>query len=134
MSIKTFNAVWNRIDFTNSGQINKNDIPRLLRDANLQAALRDAQNYFVSYGNRLQKNDVMVWFRNYDAGSKKDENNMAEQIFMQMLGSADAEANIKQFATAVEKLGYDWDAQVLRDVFDRIDHSGDGNIDLEEFK
>jgi len=46
----------------------------------------------------------------------------------------DAEANIKQFASAVEKLGYDWDAQMLRDVFDRIDHSGDGQVDIGEFK
>jgi len=134
MSSKSLNTAWNRIDFTGSGQINKNDLPRLLRDANLQGALRDAQGYFVSYPNRLQKNDVMVWFRNYDAKSNKEENNMAEQIFMQILGSKDAEANIKQFATAVEKLGYDWDAQVLRDVFDRIDLSGDGNIDIDEFK
>jgi len=134
MSTKSLNAAWNRIDFAGAGQINKNDLGRLLRDAGLQSALRAAQDYFVSYPNRLQKNDVMVWFRNYDTGSKSGEKDMAEQIFMQILGSRDAEANIKQFATAVEKLGYDWDAQVLRDVFDRIDHSGDGLIDLDEFK
>merc|ERR1712093_868054 len=54
--------------------------------------------------------------------------------FINMLGSKDAEANIKQFATAVEKLGYDWDAALLRGVFDRIDNSGDGMVDLQEFK
>lgn len=134
MAARALNDAWKRIDFAGAGTINKNDLPRLLRDANLQSALKDAQSYFVSYPSRLQKNDVMVWYRNFDSSSKKQETDMAEQIFMQILGSADAEANIKQFATAVEKLGYDWDAQILRDVFDRIDHSGDGQIDLEEFK
>merc|ERR1712159_412737 len=63
-----------------------------------------------------------------------DQAATAEAIFISMLGSADAEANIKQFATAVEKLGYDWDASLLRGVFERIDNSGDGMVDLQEFQ
>jgi len=59
---------------------------------------------------------------------------MAENIFIQFVGSAKGEANIKQFATAVEKLGYQWDAHLLRAVFERIDNSGDGMVDLQEFK
>merc|ERR1711881_583087 len=92
-----------------------------------------AKSKFSGQAN-VDKFDFIQWWSQYKSSGSGGGAATAEKIFVSMGGSLEAEANIKQFASAVEKLGYDWDAQMLRDVFDRIDNSGDGMIDIGEFK
>jgi len=127
-------VLFNRYDPANRGFISSSDLGSLLADCNMTGSMASARRQFT--GASVDKFDFIGWWnkeKNRNSGSG-DQSAMAEQIFISMLGSADAEANIKQFATAVEKLGYDWDASLLRGVFERIDNSGDGMVDLQEFQ
>jgi len=126
---------FNRYDPANRGFINASELPRLLSDLGMSSSVNSASRNFT--GATVDKFDFIGWWnkeKQRSAGGTGNQAAMAEQIFVSMLGSADAEANIKQFATAVEKLGYDWDASLLRGVFERIDNSGDGMVDLQEFQ
>jgi len=128
-------SFFNTYDRANRGFINSSDLSSLLRDLGMSSSMTSAQRQFQ--GNQIDKFDFIGWWNKEKTRATAqggDQAATAEAIFVQMLGSADAEANIKQFATAVEKLGYDWDASLLRGVFERIDNSGDGMVDLQEFQ
>jgi len=133
MSIEQVLAAFGRYDTSNRGMIPFRALPNLLADLGAQEATNSAKSKFSGQAN-VDKFDFIGWWNQYKSSGSGGGAATAEKIFVQMLGSLEAEANIKQFASAVEKLGYDWDAQMLRDVFDRIDHSGDGMIDIGEFK
>jgi len=124
---------FNRYDVANRGFIDASKLGELLEDCKLGGSLSSAQTTFTSA--RVDKFDFIGWWNKQKTKSSSGgaDKGMAEQTFINMLGSRDAEANIKQFATAVEKLGYEWDASLLRGVFDRIDNSGDGMVDIDEF-
>jgi len=127
--------MFNRYDPANRGFIQSSDLSRLLSDLGMSSSSASAARQFT--GASVDKFDFIGWWNKENNRRNAGGSNsaaMAEQIFISMLGSADAEANIKQFATAVEKLGYDWDASLLRGVFERIDNSGDGMVDLQEFQ
>merc|ERR1719359_1000135 len=125
--------VFSRYDSSNRGMVPYRSLPNILTDIGAGEATQSAQNKFSGQAN-VDKFDFIQWYNKYQQSGSGGGSATAEKIFVTMLGSLDAEANIKQFASAVEKLGYDWDAQMLRDVFDRIDHSGDGMVDIGEFK
>jgi len=125
--------VFSKYDSSNRGMVPFRSLPNILTDLGAAEATNNAQSKFGGQAN-VDKFDFIQWWNKYQQSGSGGGSATAEKIFVTMLGSLDAEANIKQFASAVEKLGYDWDAQMLRDVFDRIDHSGDGMVDIGEFK
>jgi len=133
MSIERVLEVFGRYDSSNRGMVPYRALPNMLTDLGAGEATRSAQSKFSGQAN-VDKFDFIQWWNQYKSSGSGGGAATAEKIFVSMLGSLEAEANIKQFASAVEKLGYDWDAQMLRDVFDRIDNSGDGMIDISEFK
>jgi len=132
-SIEQVLAVFGKYDTGNRGMVPYRMVANILSDLGAGEATSSCQNRFSGQAN-IDKFDFIQWWNKYQQSGSGGGAATAEKIFVSMLGSTEAEANIKQFASAVEKLGYDWDAQMLRDVFDRIDRSGDGQIDIDEFK